>query len=80
MNKKITEMFAFVAEDNGEGVMGAMTNSGIMMPLVGADMARVTSLYPWAMRIKETTGKPFKILKFSTREDITEQVKKEMGK
>ena len=47
---KITELFAFVAEDTGpddEGVMAFSVDSfsgPMMMPLIGADMERVESL------------------------------------
>jgi hypothetical protein len=72
----IEEMFAFVAEDEqGEGVMGFMDSRNMQwVPLVGADMDRVSSLYPIAVDISLISGKPFKVLKFSKREDITEEV------
>jgi len=75
----ISEMYAFVADNTdgtGEGVIGCMVpESNLMLPLVGADMERVNSLYPVAVRICEFTKTTFKVLKFSTREDITEEVK-----
>lgn len=64
---KITEMFAFVAQDTGpddEGVMALITPT-TAMPLVGADMERVALLIPAAERIKELTGKPYRILHFT---------------
>lgn len=69
---RIDEMFAFIAQgENGdEGVMGCSTSQG-MMPLVGADMDRVKSLIPLADIVRETTGKDYKIIKFSKREEIT---------
>jgi len=76
--QKIEEMFAFVAEDeDGEGIMGfKMPGGGTLMPMVGADMARVKSLYPIAEHVSKLTGKSFRVLKFSTREDITDDIKK----
>jgi hypothetical protein len=71
---KITEMYAFVMEDadeEDEGVMG-MSMGEWMLPLVGADMSRVDSLRPHADKIAEAAGKPYKILRFSQREDITD--------
>jgi len=70
---KIEKMFAFVAEDAGpddEGIMG-MSMGSIMMPFVGADQARIKSLLEHAQYIKRKTGKPFRILEFSVRKDVT---------
>ncbi len=69
---RIEEMFAFVAEDTGpddEGVV-AMNVGGVMMPMVGADMARVESLRPMAKVISAQTGKKVKLLHFTQREDL----------
>lgn len=70
---KIKELFAFVAEDSGpedEGIIGMSLGGDLMMPLVGADMARVESLKPAARQIAWLTGKKVKLLRFSTREDL----------
>jgi len=40
------------------------------MPLVGADMARVDSLRPIAEAIVRQLGKPVKLLRFGTREEL----------
>ena len=69
---KITEMFAFVAEDTGpddEGVTGIWM-AEIFLPLIGADMARIDSLRPTAKAIAKQTGKPVKLLRFSQREEL----------
>lgn len=69
---RIEEMYAFVAEDTGpddEGVV-AMSVGGVMMPMVGADMARVESLRPIAKDISVQTGKKVKLLHFTQREDL----------
>ncbi|MBA7588167.1 hypothetical protein ES708_30218 [subsurface metagenome] len=69
---KITQMYAFVAEDSGpddEGITGIWMGE-IFMPLVGADMARVNSLRPAAEAIARKTGKPIKLLHFSQREEL----------
>ncbi len=68
---KITEIFAFICEEHGpedEGVVGMMID-GVMMPLVGADPARVASLKPLAARIARTTGKRIRLIRFTVRED-----------
>jgi len=69
---KIEQMYAFVCEDSGpedEGIIGMQTGMG-WMPLVGADMARVKSLRPIAETIARSSGKPVKLLRFTTREEI----------
>lgn len=63
---KITELYAFIAEDNGpedEGIMG-MNFSGQWIPFIGADMKRVDDLRNYAEQIKQHTGKPYKIKYF----------------
>ncbi len=64
-------MFAFIAldEDGTEGVVGYPTSQG-MLPLVGADMARVDSLRPYAQQIARSNGVPVTLVRFSVREDI----------
>jgi len=72
---KIEKMFAFVAEDAGpddEGIMG-MSMGSLMMPFVGADQARIKSLLEHAKHIQKITGKPFRILEFSVRKDVTQE-------
>ncbi len=69
---RIEEMYAFVAEDTGpddEGVV-AMSLGNVLLPLVGADMARVESLRPIAKDISEKTGKKVRLLRFTQREDL----------
>lgn len=65
---KINEMFAFVAEDNGPEDEGVIAVSG--MPLVGADMARVKSLWKVAEQVARDHKKNIRVLKFSVREQI----------
>jgi len=76
-NFKITTLTAFVAidpEDGDEGVMGFKTNNG-WIPLVCADEARIKQMLPIAEKISTETGTKYRILQFSTREDVTDQVK-----
>ena len=71
---KITEMFAFIAEDNGpddEGVVG-MSAGQWFLPLVGADMAMVNDIKPYALDIAKKTGKKVKLIHFTNREDLEE--------
>ena len=69
---KITEMFAFIAEDqdqDDEGVT-ACNVGGVWMPLVGADMARIDSLRPAAQAIASITGKRVKLVRFTQRQEV----------
>jgi hypothetical protein len=76
-NLKIEEMFAIVAVDEqGEGIMGislVIDGQLMMTPLVGADMKRIEGLIPHAKQIQAETGTPFKIYKFSNKQDVTEE-------
>lgn len=78
---QIEEMFAFIAKNkDGEGVMGASLPIGgqmMMTALVGADIARIQQLLPIAKEISKITGTPFRIVKFSNRKDITDQIEAE---
>ncbi len=69
---RIEEMYAFVAEDTGPDDEGVVATSigGIMLPLVGTDMARVEILRPIAKGISTNTGKKIKLLHFTQREDL----------
>ena len=63
----IEEMFAFISvdnEDGDEGVMAFMSHDGTMMPMVGADMARIESLIPLADYTAKILGSPYEIKRF----------------
>ena len=70
---KITEMYAFIAEDSheDEGIV-AMKVGNMMMPMVGGDMARIESLRPIAENIARIYGQKIILAKFTTRTDIEE--------
>jgi hypothetical protein len=73
----ITEIFVFVAEDadQGEELLGVKRH-GRWMPLVGTDPQRTAELIPLA----EQSDRPYRILRFSQREDITEKLPKRSHK
>lgn len=76
---RITEMYAFVAEDRDpedEGIIAMVGLGDTALPMVGADPDRVKSLVGYAELVKQVTGKPYKILRFTVREDVTEQYTK----
>jgi hypothetical protein len=59
--------FTVVDDDNTEGVVG-MTVPGLgFTPLVGADLARVASLRPYARSFATAIGKPVTLVHFSRR-------------
>lgn len=66
----ITELYAFIAtEDMGEG-LAAVQLASMMMPLIGADAARVASLRQMAQKVVNETGLPLTLARFSVREDL----------
>lgn len=69
----IKEMYAIVAEnEEGEGMVGMPTPGG-MMPLVAAERTRVNQMKEVAEAVKAEHGIEYKILKFTTREDVTDE-------
>jgi len=64
---KITRLYAFIAtdpEDGDEGIIGFQTDDGQMMPMIGADLARVESLIPMANAIANHSGVDYEIKYF----------------
>lgn len=71
--KKIDEMFAFVSvdSDGDEGIIGyPYGDQGGTLPMVGADMDRMTSLVPMAVHVAQLFGVEVKLIKFSVREEL----------
>lgn len=67
----ITELYAFIAtEEPGEEGVPAISSGPWMMPLFGADQARVDSLRNHAQLIADSTGRVLTLARFSIREDI----------
>jgi hypothetical protein len=70
--QKIEKLYAWVATepDGGEGVCGmSITLLGGMVPLVGADRARIESCRRHAEEARKETGYPLRMVEFSTRID-----------
>jgi hypothetical protein len=65
MSLKITELFAFVTldEEGDEGLMGFHTPDG-WVPMIGADMARISDLQIMADNISRKTGIVYTLKKF----------------
>jgi len=81
---KITELFAFVAEEgpDDEGVMGMLVPPPFgqkgphqWMPLLGADMDRIHALLPFAKQISAETGVKYKLLHFKLSGEIEDLTK-----
>ncbi len=73
---KITEMYAFVMADSGpddEGIP-SLAVGGMAMPMVGADMAMVANLRPFATTMAMESGKEIRILRF-TKAEVFEVIK-----
>lgn len=70
----IDEMWAWVSsDDDGEGILAAsmvLAGQQMMMPLVGADRARVESFRGLASQIAALEHRRVKLIRFSTREVI----------
>jgi hypothetical protein len=69
--ERIDHIWAFVSfDDGGEGVCAAPMGGLGMVPLIAADPARVESLKPIAAHIAKSFGKPVRLVKFTSREEI----------
>lgn len=69
--ERIDEMFAFiVVDDDGTEGIPATYLGNTLYPLVGADMKRVESLRPAAEDYARSSGKPVRLVRFSTREEL----------
>jgi hypothetical protein len=64
--------FVSVDKDGEEGIIGQLID-GAWMPFVCADEERFNRIFPMCKEFCEKTGVKFKILRFSTRTDITSE-------
>jgi hypothetical protein len=75
-HKTITEIYAWVLTEpeGGEGIpaIPAITLGGSIMPLVGADRARIESLRQFALNVRRTTGCPVRLVRFGSRTVLEE--------
>ena len=68
---EITELYVFLSTDaTGEGICGAMLN-GVWTPLV-TSKRRIAEkvMRPLAAEASRLSGKPVRLVKFSTREEM----------
>lgn len=75
MTFRIKEVHAIIGidEDDEEGIP-AVWMDGVPVPLIASDRVRLDRMTDMAQVIADKTGKKFKIVKFSVREDIGEIV------
>ena len=67
----VDELYAFllIDEDGDESVPAVGTEVG-MLPLVGADWARIDAMRPIAQRIADENGKEITLARFHLRENL----------
>lgn len=71
MPHRVQTFYAVLAIDpDGDESVPAFLKDGMMMPLVGSDLARVESLKGAAQEIATITGRVLTLVKFSMREDL----------
>lgn len=72
--KPVVGLYAWIADDpdGGQGVAAAHIRGIGWMPLVGADMARMRSLRPHAVIVREKTGLPVRLVRFGRSEVLEE--------
>lgn len=56
-------------QDGTEGIVGTVTPMGLM-PMIGADIARVTQLETIAQMVADTTGLTITVAEFTVRENV----------
>jgi hypothetical protein len=67
---RIDEVFVFIVTDGeGEGVP-AIRHDDMVLPLFGADVARVESLKAAAARVARQSGKAVKLVRFTQRQEL----------
>jgi len=80
---KIDTLTAYVAvgEDgpDDEGVMAYWHPGHGWVPMVGADADRVLALLPIAEELSAATRKPYRVVEFSVRRDVTAEVKAKLN-
>jgi hypothetical protein len=73
MPAKITELWAWLSEAEGEGVLASEMEIGgrvMLVPLVGADRERIESYRPHALAIARLSGQAIKLMRFAAGEVI----------
>lgn len=69
----IEEIWAFLSvdpSDNTEGIIARTGPDGITIPMIAADAARLMSLIPEMEQTVQVTGRPIRLVKFTTRQEV----------
>lgn len=61
---------ALSIDEGGEGLCAAPMGPNMTVPLIAADRARLRQIVPAAKMIAKMFGKPVRLAKFATREDV----------
>jgi hypothetical protein len=71
---QIQALWAYIGRDadGTEGVLGTTLPSGAMIPLIGADEARIKSYRPFAIKVARASAKRIFLAHFSQRTDLEE--------
>ena len=75
---RITELHAICSidpDDDQEGIPAYFSAAG-PMPMIASDRVRLDMLKTMAQEIADQTGRNFKVVRFSVREDIGEIISK----
>lgn len=69
---RIEQMYAYVVmdDDDTEGVPAFMARDGMMMPMMGADIAKADMLMGIAQRAATELGKRVTLVCFTNREEV----------
>jgi hypothetical protein len=69
---RIDQLFAFICldDDGTEGVPATHLGGGLVVPLMGADVARIDSLRDIVLTDPLLRGKRITLARFSQREDL----------
>jgi len=69
--ERIDHLWAWVSfDESGEGVCAFITADGLAVPLIAADENRLRAMRPRAVEIARMSGKPVRLVQFTTRRDI----------
>jgi len=73
--QKIERLYAWIAteKDGGEGLCAMISENGLTIPLIGADMERIESLRDKAQEVARMSRCPVRLVEFSQRRVVEDQ-------
>ena len=68
----IQDIYAYLCihDDGDEGIVGVQLADGAWLPLIAADLERLSILADYAEGVSRRTGKQIKLVRFTVREDL----------